>query len=152
MKRSEAQALALDLMSQHGIIALGWTFKFDRASKRFGLCSYTNKVISISGPLTDLATEHQVRMTILHEIAHVHAGARAGHGPVWRRMCLAIGGDGKRCAENVQQPPAKWIGVCPEGHEFPFYRKPKRTYACLKPHSRPMSHRETALTLRANVG
>ena len=56
-----------------------WTFGFDNAKRRAGLCDYTQKRISVSRYLTaryDDDTNHQ---TLLHEVAHALAGP--GRGP-----------------------------------------------------------------------
>lgn len=150
MDKNKAHALALDLMSQHGLTALGWKFKFDRAVKRVGLCTYSTKTISISAALLPNLTEHQVRMTLLHEIAHAHCGPRAGHGPVWRRMCLAIGGDGKRCAalDADQRVKPKWKAVCGGGHEYPRHRKSSKVLLCPR---HPFNDERRLLTWVPNV-
>ena len=51
---------------------MGYRFKFDNAKRRFGQCSYTNKRISLSKPLSsnNLDNFFQINDTILHEIAH----------------------------------------------------------------------------------
>ena len=52
-----------------------WSFGFDNAKRRAGLCDYTRKRISVSRYLAaryDDDTNHQ---TLLHEVAHAIAGA-----------------------------------------------------------------------------
>ena len=50
MKREDAQQMARELMNQHGLSE--WSFRFDRARRRAGLCVHSRKEITLSGPLT----------------------------------------------------------------------------------------------------
>lgn len=107
MKLSTAQIMAHDLMNLHGVGH--WTFKFDRAIRRAGLTSYSQKTISLSRPLTLNLSEMEVRDTLLHEIAHAMIGPGYGHGATWRRQALAIGCKATRCisltdAQRVKAP------------------------------------------------
>src|SRR4051812_30508933 len=77
----DARGLAHELMRRHGLG--GWRFEFDQAKRRAGVCRHRQKVIGLSAPITRLHPADEVRDTVLHEIAHALAGARAGHGPVW---------------------------------------------------------------------
>ena len=78
MNIRDAERLAISLMEQHGLRAVGWQldchwqFRWDNAKRRNGICWYGRKVISLSCPLTLLRAEADVRNTILHEIAHAH--------------------------------------------------------------------------------
>jgi predicted SprT family Zn-dependent metalloprotease len=110
----EAQALAVELMNQHGLTSHGWTFELDEAKRRFGLCSYQRKVISLSRVLIELNTLAQVKDTILHEVAHALAGPMAKHGRLWQVQALAIGARPERCytSDEVATPTAPWQAVC----------------------------------------
>lgn len=115
----------------------GTTFEWDNATRRFGCCharynpytgTYTFK-ITISRKLAVCNSWETVRLTVLHEIAHART-PNHHHDEVWRRECLAIGGDGKRCytsteeGGNVTTIPTKYIGVCPTcGTKFPRNRR-----------------------------
>lgn len=96
-----ASRLARELMDQHGLKA--WTFEFDDAVRRAGMCSYGKRRISLSAPLTRIHDEREVRDTILHEVAHAigaEGEARAGVargggadrvlGPAVRRPVRAV--------------------------------------------------------------
>lgn len=96
--------MALTLMQQHGLHT--WTFKFDRAVGRFGLTKFGPNIISLSGPITERVGENEVRLTILHEIAHALAGFKAGHGPAWKRVCREIGGDAERLCSGEESTSA----------------------------------------------
>jgi hypothetical protein len=73
MKLADAQTLLLEKMVEHGLVNLGWKVNWDDAKKRFGYCSVSKKVISLSRPLTEANPESEVLDTILHEIAHALA-------------------------------------------------------------------------------
>lgn len=89
-----AQKLARELMQKHGLAL--WKFDFDRAARRFGSCSAGRKTITLSWKLTMLNGESQVRNTLLHEIAHALTPGD-GHGPRWKRACIALGIKPERC-------------------------------------------------------
>lgn len=100
MELKDAEALANTMMTEHGLIAKGWHFAFDRAKKRLGACHYWTKKISISKYMAAYATEEQVRQTMLHEIAHALLPHSAGHKQAWKDMAKSIGYTGSRLAEN----------------------------------------------------
>lgn len=129
MELKEIEELALDLLGDHHLDALGWTFRWDNAKARGGYCSYSKRTISMSRLLAPKWPEAEVRNTLLHEIAHALAGSKAGHGPVWRKQALAIGCDASRTHSN-ETAPAPWVGSCPGGHEHKRYRRPTRTVSC----------------------
>ena len=89
-----ARDLALALMRQHGLH--DWTFRFDHARRRFGSCRPRRRLITLSRPLAFLNEEAQVRDTILHEIAHALT-PWDGHGRNWKRKCIEIGAEPRRC-------------------------------------------------------
>lgn len=112
MKLLDAKRLAKDLMTQHGLKAMGWSFAFDNAVKRLGLCTFSTKTISISKTLTRLNPDTQVRNTLLHEIAHALIGAGHGHNSAWRSKAMAIGCNGQRCTDSVVKAVPKYKIVC----------------------------------------
>jgi predicted SprT family Zn-dependent metalloprotease len=91
----QAEKLATQLMHQHGLD--GWQFKWDRATKRLGSCNYTRKRITLSPHQTKNRKEHEVKDTILHEIAHALLPPRTGHGKLWKAKCVQIGARPQRC-------------------------------------------------------
>lgn len=101
MNLNEAELMALDLMEREGLTGLGdgqdWVFRFDGGLRRFGACHYRLREITLSRHLTLANDRRAVWMTITHEIAHAIAGHDAGHGPLWQRVHIAMGGDGRRC-------------------------------------------------------
>ncbi len=111
MELKDARNLALELMQAHGVGH--WNFKFDRATRRFGLCTFTTKTLSLSAPLTELNDEDKIGNVILHEIAHALAGSKAGHGPAWRAVHRSLGGNARRTESGVI-PPSRYTAVCPK--------------------------------------
>lgn len=108
-----------------------WSFGFDNAKRRAGLCDYSRKRISVSRYLAaryDDDTNHQ---TLLHEVAHALAGSAAGHGPEWRRVADELGYDGgvTHRGETANEL-APWVGSCPAGHLVYRHRRPARRASC----------------------
>ena len=99
MNLFEAGKLARSLMAEHGLNH--WCFAWSRAKKQLGLCDFIKETIYLSKILTPHREEKNVRNTILHEIAHALVGYGHGHNRVWRRKCIEIGGDGKRCESDI---------------------------------------------------
>lgn len=126
-----AAGLARELMARHGLE--DWSFEFDRARARFGLCRHGRRAISLSRRLTHLNDELHVRDTILHEIAHAKAGPRAAYGPKWRFTAEALGCRPRACYDHrlVMTPPGAWVGSCPGcGLSIRRHRRPRRKIAC----------------------
>lgn len=129
MELHAAERMACQLMAEHGLTT--WRFKFDHAKRRFGYCRWHCRTIGLSRYLVRLNDEARVRRTILHEIAHALAGAKAGHGPAWRRQAAALGIEPRRCysAADTVTVPAPWRGECHTCfHTFPAFRR--RHVAC----------------------
>jgi hypothetical protein len=127
-----------------------WSFGFDNAKRRAGLCDYTRKRITVSRYLSaryDDDTNHQ---TLLHEIAHALAGPAAGHGAAWKRVARGLGyvGGTTHAGETATEL-APWVGVCPAGHVAYRHRRATRPTSCARcaPHFDPRfvltwTHRE----------
>ena len=108
-----------------------WTFAFDRARTRAGLCDYAARRVSVSRPLALRWDDDEVHQVLLHEVAHALAGAGAGHGPRWRRVAADLGYRGGRVHDGeVATELAPWVGTCPVGHDHYRYRRPTRPLAC----------------------
>lgn len=70
----------------------GWKFVWNNRKTSFGMCRYWAKEIQLSKVLTASAGDPaHVVDTIRHEIAHALAGARAGHGSVWKMWARTVG-------------------------------------------------------------
>ncbi|TFB96985.1 SprT-like domain-containing protein [Cryobacterium sp. HLT2-28] len=110
---------------------LTWTFAFDNAKKRAGLCNYTVRRITVSRYLAARYDDDEVHQILLHEVAHALAGPRAGHGPKWKAVASGLGYDGKRTHDGeIADELAPWVGECPAGHIHYRYRQPTRAFAC----------------------
>ncbi|MCA5892289.1 SprT-like domain-containing protein [Isoptericola sp. NEAU-Y5] len=129
MDQDAAARLARGLIAEHGLE--GWTFRFDRARRRAGLCRHDRREISLSGPLTALYDEADVREVVLHEVAHALVGARHGHDARWRATARRIGASGRRLvSEDSPQIDGPWVGTCPSGHRVTRHRRPQPWQAC----------------------
>ena len=115
----------------------GWSFAFDNAKTRAGLCNYTDKRISVSKYLAARYDDDEIHQVLLHEVAHAIAGTRAGHGPKWKAVATELGYEGKRLHDGETATEfAPWVGTCPAGHLHYRYRKPARALSCGKCSSR----------------
>lgn len=132
MNLDRAKELAIILMSKHGLLLSGWRFNFDNARRRFGVCKYRSREIGLSKHLVELNDEHQVRDTILHEIAHALVGCNHGHDWVWKAKALEIGCNGNRCykSDEVLAPESKYIAICNKCKKI--HRKHKMTKSLLE--------------------
>lgn len=110
-----------------------WSFGFDRATQRAGLCNYSRKRITLSRYLAARWDDDEVHQTLLHEVAHAMAGPAAGHGSAWKRVAREIGyvGGTTHQGETASEL-APWVGQCPAGHTTYRYRRPARPMSCAK--------------------
>lgn len=110
-----------------------WTFGFDNAKRRAGLCDYTKKRITVSRYLAARFEDDEIHQVLLHEVAHALAGSRAAHGPAWKKIARELGyvGDARHHGETATEL-APWVGVCGNGHVVYRHRKPQRAISCAK--------------------
>jgi hypothetical protein len=102
-----------------------WRFEIGRAVRRLGVCRYRTRTIGVSAFVLD--QPHELRNTLLHEIAHALVGPRQGHGPVWRAMARRIGARPERCNTTAVVPKGKWQANCHGCQRVAHrHRKPKR--------------------------
>ncbi len=133
MTLEKTEKLALKLIKEHNLT--DWSFRFDNAVVRFGLCSYRKKQISLSKELVLINNRKKVKNTILHEIAHALVGSGNGHNWFWRAKALEIGCDGERCysLESVKPVVGKLSAKCDVcGRVFYRHRKPETRKHCSK--------------------
>ena len=136
MKLEKARNIALRLMRQHGLS--DYTFKWDRAVRRFGCHNGRLKTLSLSRPMTEHENnEKRVINTILHEIAHALDYRKRGysnHDSEWKRMAKSIGCSGERCSSDSGVDKSqfmKWVATCPSCEREVYYaRKTKVDKAC----------------------
>jgi predicted SprT family Zn-dependent metalloprotease len=110
-----------------------WSFGFDNAKTRAGLCSFSNHRITVSRYLAGRYEDDEIHQILLHEVAHALAGPRVGHGARWRSIAKELGYDGKRTHDGaIADEFAPWVGTCPAGHVHYRYKRPARMLACGK--------------------
>lgn len=108
-----------------------WSFGFDRAKRRAGLCNYTDRRISVSRYLAAEFDDDENHQTLLHEVAHALAGPSAHHGPEWQRIAQGLGYVGGRThSGDISHEQAPWVGLCPGGHTHYRFRRPSRPSSC----------------------
>jgi len=110
-----------------------WSFDFDHAKRRAGLCDYRRKRITVSRYLAARFDDDEIHQTLLHEVAHALAGHTAAHGPAWKKVARELGyvGGTTHTGETATEL-APWIGRCPSGHVAYRHRKPARATSCAK--------------------
>jgi len=130
MQLADAQALAEQLMTQHGLSR--WSFHFDRAKVRFGLCNFRDRVISLSRHLTELNHEAVIKNTLLHEIAHALVGLKHAHDKVWQAKAIEIGCDGARRynAASINTPKLKYSATCASCQKIYQAQRVRKHVAC----------------------
>lgn len=122
--------IAETLMGEHLNLET-WSFGFDSAKKRLGVCKYSEHLISLSRYFVDLHSLDEIDQVLRHEIAHALAGPKAGHGPKWKKLATELGYNHKRISgDEIGNATAKLIGTCPNGHLVYRHRKPKSPLSC----------------------
>ena len=86
------------LMDRHGLE--DWTFRLSAAETRLGECRESERVIQLSARHAVTAEPRDATDTILHEIAHALAGAKARHGPAWKAIATRLGARPRARAEE----------------------------------------------------
>lgn len=113
-----------------------YTFKWDNAKRRRGLCSYSKRTIQMSRVFVSHNDAEQVMDTIMHEIAHALVGPGHGHGEVWKAKARQLGATPRACRETVA-PPAPYVLRCECGEQrVPRHRRRKisgNARCCRKP-------------------
>lgn len=108
-----------------------WSFEFDSAKRRAGLCNYTDKVISISRYMVDIHNMDETLQVVLHEVAHAISGKAAGHTKKWLATAKRIGYRAEEfTGTEIAAETAPWIGRCPGGHTHYRFRRPARMLSC----------------------
>jgi hypothetical protein len=147
MKLNEARDLAIQLMTNHGIVEQGWRFEFDNAKRRFGCCKYGSRRITLSLYLTELNNIDEVKNTILHEIAHALC-PRQGHNSVWKRKAIEIGCSGDRCYSSDKVETVKGNYIHSKLECIVDAREFKDKMRVSKPHKNGSTHYVIPKTLK----
>ncbi len=105
-----------------------------------GRATWPKALIELNTRLPDISQD-EVRRTLLHELAHLVAYERAGHGnlqahgPEWQRACRELGIPGERATHRLNLPSRsfkrKWKYVCRScGTSIERVRRFKARVAC----------------------
>ncbi len=116
----EVAVIATALLKHHqadGTLANGWSFGFDLAPSRAGVCRYRERRIDLSVSYCLAATRAEIEDTILHEIAHAIVGPKHNHDAAWKAKAREIGCQGERC-HRVQHSIPRWVGECGCGQQW----------------------------------
>jgi hypothetical protein len=140
--RAEAlmDALGRDLLGRP-LADLGWTFRFDRARRRLGLCTWARggrpvKTVSLSRPLAAQLGWSVMEDVVRHEAAHAvdyETRGRSAHDAVWKALARRCGADPTAAYEGplADDAASKYVASCPAcSFSRPFYRAPSRAYFC----------------------
>jgi predicted SprT family Zn-dependent metalloprotease len=75
-----------------------WFLANRRLRTSAGQARYRDSRVSLNPYLYALeANRGEFRNTVIHELAHLVAGAGKGHGPKWKAVFRHMGGNGQRC-------------------------------------------------------
>ena len=144
---SHTRALALRLFDELGrellgasLTARGWTFGFDRARRRLGVCRPAAKRITLSAHLSQSLPLADVEDTVRHEIAHAldhemnpNRRGRRAHDSVWKALARRCGAAPERCftGDVPTDPDAPYSAACLAcGPVRDLYRQPVRAHLC----------------------
>lgn len=86
-------------------------------------------------------SEYRVNDVILHEIAHLMRGGKAGHDHEWKRICVQIGAEPKSHIDEDFSHLSPWHGICKHGVDFPMDASPRRLWFCMCPDDCPKVER-----------
>lgn len=125
MNLHDAKCLAVSLMSEHGLDALGWDFGWNSRKRAYGLCNYRTKTISLSKPLCQGEPVDSVRHTILHEIAHALCTPGVKHGYTWKLKCRELGIDPDWKRQPAEPPAYKYVVMFGDKVIKGYYTWPK---------------------------
>ena len=153
---ADVEALAARLLARSvaaGELAAGWTFEFDLAPSRGGVCHHRQQRIGLSVSFCLCATEAEIEDTLLHEIAHAIVGERHGHDAVWQAKAKALGCSAAT-RHAVCHSIARWIGECGCGGQWlrwTLQRKVATGRVCAKCREPVVWRRNVELATRESV-
>ncbi len=154
------RGLGLDALAQKVVVV--WNARMRTTA---GRAFWPEGRIELNPKLKEIAPG-EVGGTMLHELAHLVAYARAGrrriaaHGAEWRQACADLGIPGERATHSLPLPGRtmrkKWRYACPAcGQGFDRARKMKRPagcYTCCKEHNGGYYHRQFRLVETSLAG
>lgn len=118
----------------------GWTFGFDRARTRLGVCRPATQQITLSAHLTRTLPDADVEDTVRHEIAHAldhelhpNRRGRRAHDRTWKALARRCGATPERCFDGdiPDDPSAPYVATCLScSTTRDLYREPVRAHLC----------------------
>lgn len=69
----------------------GWTFKLNRARTYYGICHLAHNRIELSKYFIEIESDRNIKVVLLHEIAHALTPEDGGHGKKWKEKCVELG-------------------------------------------------------------
>ena len=120
---------------------LGWTFRWDRARRRLGLCTWKTggrlvRTVSLSRPLAASLGWAVMEDVARHEVAHAldyETRARSAHDAAWKAWAARCGADPTAAYDGPipDDGTSRLVARCPAcAFARPFHRTPTRAYAC----------------------
>lgn len=127
-----AKDIALKIMKDNpflNLIEKGWSFDFDNAKARAGVCKNRYKLISVSKNVIPNHDKNFAYNTVTHEIAHaidVELRGYSNHDVKWQKIHVELGGNGERTYKaNIDKANYSYKAICPKhGVIGGWYRKP----------------------------
>jgi len=113
---------------------------YRRLRTALGRADFSARTIELNPTLLDRHPE-ELLPTLVHELCHLIAGARAGHGPRWREAMLALGARPEAChrldVSDLTVRRRVWIWTCTScGSTYRRRSRVARRYRCGRCHGR----------------
>lgn len=122
MEAHEVATLARTHMDQHGLE--GWFIKIVNVFGVAGRCVYSRRTLEFNAKWCAVASDLDVKNTVLHEIAHALVGPGRGHDYIWHARFLSIGGNGEtRASDHGLNATKRFVVQCVDGCENLGYRQ-----------------------------
>lgn len=105
-----------------------------RLRSTLGRADFTNVTVELNPHLLD-RNPQELLPTLVHELCHLAAGPRAGHGPRWKAMMQACAAEPTVChtldTSHVKRRRRIWIWRCKScGQGYPRHHRGARRYRC----------------------
>ncbi len=105
-----------------------------RLRSSLGRADFSTATIELNPHLLDLHPQ-ELLPTLVHELCHLAAGARAGHGPKWKAMLEASGAKPTVChtldTSHLRRRRREWIWRCKScGEGYLRHHRGARRYRC----------------------
>lgn len=126
MTLKDYENMAWDLLEEHGLTDLGWSFSWNRTKRILGRCKYNTCEIQLSMIITPLRDPEAVIRTIYHELAHALTPG-AHHGVAWQRKFAEFGYEPTRCSQDEFERPYTWVMKFGDEVVRGWYRRPNKS-------------------------